>query len=404
MLSKEQALFLEIMKSSVNNTAVSKVPDDIDWDSMLNIAKFQSMKALLYNRIYESIKANPSLSAVSEQLVLSYSASLVTYQKRKYILEKIETKLTEAQIPFFVFKGTEIANLYDCPEIRTMGDSDILVREEDRERVHQIFVDEIGMENKIKGRTEWIYYYSGIQFELHCTLMDEHEVGNYQSHKDFMNRRWDYANKQNTSSKCHLDWNYHFVYVLLHLRKHFINCGVGFRQFMDLAVMIKKCNLNWEWINNEIALLGLTQFSEVCFSFCQRWFGVSAPLSLQELEQDFYELATQNIFSGGVFGFDNKENAKNYVILQIKDNKTKGKLSILLSTLFPSYSTLIFSDRYTFLRGKPYLLPFAWIYRFFYLLTKKTTKNQREELKNKMKITSAQVDDRKNFIDKWGAI
>jgi len=401
MLTAEQNFFLEIMKSSVNDTKLESIPNDIDWDVLLNIAQIQQMTALLYSRIAKELQNMDDLKEIDNRLINAYSASLLWYQKRIALLNRIKKCFADADIPFFVFKGTELSQFYNDPAIRTMGDSDVLVHEEDREKAHEIFL-QLGMENSSKSENEWIYFYDNMEFELHCRLMNEGEVGNYQSHKNFMNRIWEYANNQDGSIHYHLDISYHFVFVLLHLRKHFINSGVGFRQFMDLAVMMKKCELDWQWIQNEIELLGLTQFSKTCFAFCERWFGISAPIEYETLDEEFYEFSTKKIFNNGVFGFDDKENKNNYTILQLRENKTKGKISVFFQFFFPSYSSIKNSPKYSFLNAKPWLLPIAWIYRFSYSIFHGTAVERTSRINDKINISENQISKRKEYLENWG--
>ncbi len=401
MLSAEQEFFLEIMKNSVNDTKTDIIPNNINWEKLISIAKSQEMKALLCSQVSKSLADSDTLIEVNNDLVSSYATAIFIYQRRMAILKKIETEFTKLNIPFFVFKGTEISEFYSKPEIRSMGDSDILVHEEDRERAHEFFI-KLGMKNVSKSDNEWIYYYDNMEFELHCRLMNEGEVGNYQSHKDFMNRRWDYAICEDNSPHYHLDINYHFVFVLLHLRKHFINCGVGFRQFMDLAVMIRKCRLDWEWINNEIELLGLTEFSKTCFAFCERWFGVTFPTEYKQLDDDFYIFSTKKIFNNGIFGFDDVNNKENYTILKLKDNRKKGKFVLFFEMLFPSYSVLTVSPKYSFIKGKPLLLPIAWCYRIVRSVFEGTSAARTNEISSKMSISNEQISTRKEYLENWG--
>jgi len=401
MLSKEQQVFLDVLKCNVQGIRLESIPNDIDWNELIRIAKIQDMKALLALQVLPFLKSNENLKTVADDLYVSYAFAFCTYQKRLAILKKFDDAFSKESISYFVFKGTEISSYYDTPALRRMGDSDILVHEEDREKAHRLFL-RLGMKNKCQGENEWIYYYDNMEFELHCRLMNEGEVGNYQSHKCFMNRRWDYAVNNGDSTQFHLDLSYHFVFVLLHLRKHFINSGVGFRQFMDLAVMMKKCELDWEFIMEEFDKMDLTQFAKTCFAFCSKWFGISAPVEYGELEEDFYECSTNKIFNNGVFGFEDEENENNYTILQLGENITKGKISMFFQYLFPPYDSIRKVPKYSFVDGKPGLLPIAWIYRVFYSVFHGTASVSTSQIKDKMSISGKEILKRKEYLEKWG--
>ncbi|NCU27417.1 hypothetical protein EOM86_11990, partial [Candidatus Nomurabacteria bacterium] len=54
-----------------------------------------------------------------------------------------------------------------------------------------------------------------------------------------------------------LDDSFHFVFAIYHLCKHFMNSGVGFRQFVDVAVLIKNDDrINWMWTENKLKEIG----------------------------------------------------------------------------------------------------------------------------------------------------
>lgn len=142
-------------------------------------------------------------------------------------------------MPYFVIKGPEIAEYYPVPALRTMGDVDIVVK--DRSVAHEVMIKQ-GFTNitKLSDR-EWQYYKMNMEFELHDRLVYK-ELINMDLQEVFFNDFWKYVENNK------IDLNFHFVFLIYHLKKHFMNSGVGFRQFVDLAVLIKNAELNWDWI------------------------------------------------------------------------------------------------------------------------------------------------------------
>jgi len=399
MLTNEQQLFLDAVKNSVHGTKLESIPQDIDCDELLRISKTQEMKAILATQILPLLKNKEKYKSIVADCYSSYASAMYTYHNRFAIIKKIDEEFTKAHIPYFVFKGTEIASFYDQPELRTMGDSDVLVHEEDRQRAGEAFAN-IGMTCQCNGENEWIYYYKDMEFELHCRLMNEDEVGNYASHKDFMNRRWNYSTSSNASVRYHLDLSYHFVFLLLHLRKHFINSGVGFRQFMDVAVMQLKCNLDWKWIEEKLTEHGIVDFAKTCFALIERWLEIGFPISAN-LDDEFYTEATEAIIANGVFGFDNEDNKTNYIKLQLKRDKTY-KIKNALAVAFPSYETLRGISDYKFINGKPWLLPITWLYRFVTKIFSPKAKSAISSIKTPFTVNDSSINARIDTLRKWG--
>ena len=136
------------------------------------------------------------------------------------------------KIQYFSVKGLAIADYYPMPALRTMGDIDLVVK--DKENVKNLLIT-IGYsfnEEEFNGWfNEWHFFKHGVEFELHDYLMYEQSLIPIEEVRYF-NKCWDYVTDNE------LDWNYHFVLLIAHLRKHLLR-GVGFRQFLDIAILIK---------------------------------------------------------------------------------------------------------------------------------------------------------------------
>lgn len=289
------------------------------------------------------------------EFMKAYSLTLYSNTNREDMIQKLTSTFT---FPYFIVKGSSAAELYPVPTLRTMGDIDLAVQVENRSTVHEILINQ-GYECRSKqSDREWQYYKNGMEFELHDHLIYSEAVNNPKQEM-FFNNFWPYV-KDN-----HLDWNFHFLFLIAHLRKHFMNEGVGFRQFMDVAVMAKYADLDWNWIEERAEEIELSPFLKTVLAFCNRWFETVTPIITPSLDENFYEAATQKIFDDGVFGFENEENAGSTAVNIYRKKGKKGQIGNAIRQLFPSYKTMITVPHYGFLKGKPYLLPVAWGYRAF---------------------------------------
>ena len=164
------------------------------------------------------------------------------------------------------------------------------------------------------------------------------------------------------------DWNFHFLYLLAHLRHHIISDGVGFRQFMDIAIATQNVDLDWEYVIKETKFLGLYSFMQKVLALNERWFNIATPIQFS-LDNIFLEKATQYILENGVFGFANSDN-DNSKISQIAINQgksaTMARYSIMLRQLFPPLDIMKRLSFCSYLIRVPVLLPFGWIHRFVY--------------------------------------
>ena len=116
------------------------------------------------------------------------------------------------------------------------------------------------------------------------------------------------------------------------------------------------------------------------------------------------EAATEKIFIDGIFGFENEENRSNTAINTARKSSYPKLLAMLgtaIRKVFPSYQTLIRSEHYAFLAGKPLLLPATWIYRIFRgIFCGKTSVGVRRV--SESFASKDAYHKRDNMLNKWG--
>ena len=66
----------------------------------------------------------------------------------------------------------------------------------------------------------------------------------------------------------------HFIYILVHLAKHFYNAGVGIKMILDVVVFLRKYGktMDFDYINNELTHIQLKDFSNMIFYVCKKYF------------------------------------------------------------------------------------------------------------------------------------
>lgn len=352
-LTASELFFLSVLSDHLNKRPTS-APDTLDWDIVLRYARSHQVEGILYSQCKTFLP-----DSYLTKLTQSYASTAFFYSNRVATLRNIQNRFDKEKIPFYTVKGLEIAQLYPCPAFRTMGDLDILIHTEDRERARGVLLS-MGFEDESSNAFEINLKKNQLKYEIHDRLLYDNSV-NSQASKDYCDQAWSHAQQLSDSVRYTLDWDFHFVYLLLHLKKHFLVSGVGFRQFMDLAVVAQQCPIDWEALKPVLTRLEILDFAKVCLSYCQRWFDMEMPLQ-KPLDDVFFTRSTLKIFGNGVFGFDDKSNQDNPNLNTVRK---KGKFLTALNRVFPSYQDVYDVPYYSFVRNRPYLLPAVWIYRFY---------------------------------------
>lgn len=323
-----------------------------------------------------------------------YLAQVSNNVKRKKAEEIFSNAL--CGIPFIYYKGSSVAELYPVPQLRTMGDVDVLIHQEDRERVHELLIQN-GFVFTYKDEVEngvWHYNKGNIEFEVHTFVLHPDDLND--KHKAFFDDAWKYVDEAGQ-----LDWNFHFLILIAHIREHLIKSGIGIRPFLDVAIVSKKVNLDWQWIRSKADEIGLIDFLVTVVSLNQRWFGVQAPLTV-ERNEDFYEESLDYIMRNGIFGFDNSDNDNIQLskIAVLQGKCISGtKILNLVKLAFPPNETMVRLPYCSYIKAHKWLLPVAWIHRFFYKIL---DKKHRENFVSKALVIDQGAKNKIELLHQWG--
>ena len=298
-MTTEQEFFLQILADHLAGKDTAP-REGIDWNTLKEFAHTHQVEGIVYFQCREQFPE--AMRPAAEQ---AFGATLYYSANRRRIMEEIAGALRARGIGFFTVKGFAVARYYPKPALRTMGDCDIVVHRADMQAAVDVMRGLGFQGSEISDCVQWGCDRDGLHFELHNALVQGGEFTTTDQ-EDFFNDFDPYVDGET------LDLSFHFLFLLMHLRKHFLNYGVGLRQFMDLAVVIRGGEgLNWDWMLDRLDKLRLLRFARVCGMLLKRWFGVDSPLAAAP-EPDLEEQLTGIILAGGVFGFADRENLTNF--------------------------------------------------------------------------------------------
>ena len=363
----------------------------VDWVEMYHLAKKHEVSAIVFSQCKESIPWE-----IFKDYERSYSVTLFYYANRQNLMGKIEASLFDVE--HFSIKGNSVAKFYPVPAYRTMGDTDIVIHSEDRDEVDKRLKN-IGLEchSSIENR-EWQYHFNSMEFELHDHLVYSESI-NVGGQENYFNDFWKYVHNNE------LDWNFHFLFLMFHLRKHFMNSGVGIRHFFDIAVLCSRGpEFDWIWIETELKKLGLWGFTERVFALNDYWFRVSPPVEIDSVTEEFLHSATDLVLDNGVFGFDNEANRNNAAVnnARVQGAGKSNMLMLAISKVFPCYKVLIVVPHYSYLRNRPYLLPVVWVHRIFRsIANRRVSKNMKSVMETSF-VDQETIKRREEIYSQWG--
>lgn len=143
-----------------------------------------------------------------------------------------------------------------------------------------------------------------------------------------------------------------YIFTVVHMKEHFIHGEATFKMVMDIYVMRKQLKLKQDYIEQELASIGLNEFEKNVRELAWTWFEAEETIS----ENDpLFELS-EYILGNKSFG-NQSDHVENFAY------EAKGsKVRYFLYAAFPRLSRM--QSVFPWLRKYPILLPAAWMLRF----------------------------------------
>lgn len=345
----QQIGIIALVKSALTSEK-AEIPENFDWDGALNTAKKHQIIPMLYYGVqYSGITPPTEILQFSE---LATYKNIAVSQNQLYALEQIYKAFDENGIDYMPLKGSVLKFVYPKPEMRPMGDADILIRQEQYEKIRPIMT-ELGFSEILESDHELIWDKKGVlHVELHKRLIPSYNKDYYAYYGD----GWRFAeHKENCRYDMRDEDNY--IYLFTHYAKHYRDGGIGIRHMTDLYVFADAHSaLDYGYIKKELKKLQLFKFYENTNHTLGVWFGSETPDNMSDF-------ITAKIFDSGSYGTYDAHLLSNAI--KVSDsgiNEATIRKNIIINRLFPSYEFLAF--RYKCLKKHPALLPLMWLVRF----------------------------------------
>lgn len=287
------------------------------------------------------------------------------YEKFSYGLTKLCGALEQAEIPFIPLKGSVLRQYYPEPWMRTRCDIDVLVHEEDLQRVVSYLSDNLGYRRESQNFHDIsMFTQGGVHIEVNYDLVEDGKVNSAVS---VLKKVWDTAvQSDNGSYYYEMPDEYFYFYHIAHMAKHFVGTGgCGIRPFLDLWILNNRINFDREKRANLLSDGGLDVFAKQAELLAEIWFGYAEHTEITKQMENY-------ILRGGVYG----TNANRIAVQQ---QKKGGKVKYALSKIFIPYKVIKF--HYPILQKNKWLTPIMEVRRWGKLIFCGHLKRTVKELK-----------------------
>ena len=256
-------------------------------------------------------------------------------------LDSIKNIFRKNQIKYSILKGPHLQKYYNESYLRYMCDFDVFVEKKDLSKAGKL-IEGLGYSLEDETNHDICYKKNPFHVELHFMLIPNKEHGAKYFKDPFslmeeINGEYQFKKKEDE-----------YIFYFFHLLKHYIENGIGLKNYIDIYLFIKNNELNFDYIHK---LYKYTKYEDECIyleKFIINMFN----------DNEEYDEFIKSIFDNKLYG--SKYN------LTKNELKHKTTFRWLLSKTFPTITQM--KNYYKCLNKKTgyVLLPFLYIHHIFY--------------------------------------
>ena len=352
--------YIKLIAFYLNKKEASNLTiDEKELSFFIKLSKHHSLTALLY-QVLINTKVNCPKEPLNklEEYYLSNLRKTVLFEKER---KELYQYLNDHQINYLPLKGIILKDYYLDNATREFADNDILFEDKASPLIKSFFTKRGYQVEVYKKSNHDVYLKKPFyNFEMHRDLfaVREDNVKNIKYFRDYLSKapiKEGYEHYLNNED--------FYIYYLAHTYKHYHVSGCGIRTLIDIYLYLKKEQLDFNYINEELTKLNLLDFSKEISLLVEKLFD-QKQLDEKELEMLLF------ISSSGTYG--TLEHSVD------KGVKEKGKFKYFMIRVFPPYS--FYKSAYPWAYYSFILIPIAWLCRFFRVLFK-NPKRASNELK-----------------------
>ena len=357
-----------VIRSQLDQTNAPELPEGISLEEIVDIAKRNSIEYLLLGGVVKASNIPEESKEYLRKLVVS---SLMRTGVQLEQVRKIEDCFEAKGIKNQPMKGAKLKFMYPSPQLREMGDVDILVDEKEMQKAAEL-MKELGYTLQVSVKHHDVYVKPPFMVvEVHRSMYDKTvDSGQYRYFSSFSRA------KLVEGKKYSYDFGLEdfYVYLIAHMAKHFYSMGCGIRNLVDVYVYLNrnKEKMDWEYTKEQLEICGIAKFAEHMEEMADIW------MNDKECSK-FYENLFQYMLDCGIYGKDENGIWNKFA----EERFGKGKVSntkLKQWYYFPPISYM--AEYYPWLESYPFLLPVAWIIRGYRGIFLKKGVHKREMLQN----------------------
>lgn len=320
-LSNSEYVVLSLIQSAIWDSPISDSMHDVLWNEILEI----SVKHAIAPLVWAGIRRNAHALNVPDDISSTFrTMTISSVLSGEHILaaqQGILAVFSAKRIPAVVHKGAAIARLYPQPNIRPMGDIDILVKASDYERAARV-LEAVGYRRSDEEHFYHIVLFGqGVTVEIHNAVArtPNGKAGEHLS--SMMSTAVENAIMvdMNGYSFPALPAQYQAIALLMHMQKHMVSSGIGLKQLCDWMMFATTINRNgWCGILEDLSSIGLLRYAMIMTKVCVMHLGLNSDNCIwcMDVDDSICELAINDVFRAGNITVRNTDQGHSSIFLE----------------------------------------------------------------------------------------
>ena len=254
---------ITLIRSALNQQKMT-LPQDFSLDEAIDLINKHHIQALCFEGA--TLCGIPMGSSPMQKLFHAYCNFAIVANRQDKAIEKLFKTLEDNGIDYIPLKGSRMRPLYPKPELRTMGDADILIRLEQYEAIVPLVLS-LGYRYHSQTDHDYCWTSKDLFLELHHMLLAPDEVAFTPMQAD----GWSVAHPVigcRWGMRIEDEWLYQFG----HFTKHYSD-GIGIRHVADLWMFLKHHpQMDESYITQQLRKLRMEEFYSNVMGLIKLWF------------------------------------------------------------------------------------------------------------------------------------
>lgn len=339
---------ITLIRSALTQRAYP-LPEEFQIEDAAKVIRRHHITALCYEGAV--LCGIPTDTPFMKELFKYYCSAAITAARQDRAIAKLLNAFEASGIDYITLKGSRMRPLYPKPELRIMGDADILIRQEQYDRIAPI-VKEQGYKRYLESDHDYSWESKDLFLELHHRLLSPDETAYSAVYAD----GW-HAAKPLSGCRWEMPLEDEWLYMFGHFTKHYA-AGIGIRHVIDLWMFLQAYpQLDAAYVNKQLSKLKFGKFYSNVLALIDLWFGDAEATELTDY-------MTNYIFCNGSWGTsDDRETIKQVLDTENKIPMPVQFLKRVWQFFFPPMVRL--RRYFPVLKKRPWLYPVMALIRPF---------------------------------------